>query len=61
MQCSPIDLVETEDGSSIGAYVYDAAENCLVLVFDKPEPFDTEHVRAVLLKSAWWHCDQQYR
>jgi hypothetical protein len=43
-----VDLVETEDGR-VGAYIYDSAENCIMIVFDRPE-LEPDQVRDVLLK-----------
>jgi hypothetical protein len=49
-----VDLVETEDGR-IGAYIYDCCENCIMIVFDKPD-LDPDQVRDVLLQPRVVHC-----
>jgi hypothetical protein len=48
-----IDLVECEDGESVMAYCFDAAENCVILLLDKP--LDADHARSVLLKPRMVH------
>ena len=45
---------QAEDGR-IAAYVYDAAGNCAVLFFEKPEPFIAPDVREVLLQQRVIH------